>query len=246
MSRRASGVVTPRDARLFSYLFEHKVALSRQIARDIFPGRSLSGVYRRLAKLRQREWLSAQAVWYENQPKVSFHLTMKAFSTFFHGDDLNRIQLKSDCPHHDVTLLDIAYRLRSVTMVKAWHTENSLQSDGHLKDELKPFAEVRSDAVLQMEMPNGTRYWIPLEYEASAKTRERWSDKLRQYFRISHCPAVLYICETSQIQKRLMNVVSEIESIMGDKLFCTQSDDVLSAAKPIHFINAKGKILVMS
>jgi len=108
---------------------------------------------------------------------------------------------------HDLDLVDIAHRMKQSQKVKTYISENVLQTEGEYipvesSNDLRSFKEARPDGVVEVTLRSGT-YLLALEYEANRKRSKRYEQLFRTYYRQEKIQAVLYICKTREILKRV-------------------------------------------
>ena len=120
LTRKASSVVS--DGVVLKYLFEHKIATSEQIRRDVLPSYTLGSVRNKLWKLQKRKYIAADSI--HRLGRIScYYLTKRGYHLLGDvGFDKSRIKLKSECPLHDLKLVDLKFDLLSSTNVSRYFT----------------------------------------------------------------------------------------------------------------------------
>lgn len=235
------GSVTSRDQKLFQFLFENKVATARQVTTSLFPKVRHQNIYRRLGKLVRAGWIDKLGYFNGDQLQHLYCLSEHGFRQFVHQEDKNdrRLQLMSDVVEHDLALADIRIRMEALSEVKNYFTENVLQSNHDLASskEFKPFIQLRSDAVVELILQGGKRFIVPLEYEASLKSKERCQKKLLDYYIQYEGGTALFICQSEPVLKRMVQMDREISREFKSKMYFALLADVLDVEKKMTFRN---------
>ena len=245
-SRRAGVAVTDRDERLFRYLFVNKAATVGDIRADIFGGIDTKAVHNRLNKLSLAGLVEASAQ-RERRNRLVYSLTKKGFKKYIADEGtVRRIQLKSDCPDHDLTLLAIKRKFRTFKNVLGFYSENLVGSG--LMDEkekaLKRLGELRADAVVKLKVGENI-YFLPLEYEASSKYSKRNAKLLAKYYTNPHVAGVVFISRTAAIEKRIrLKEAAGRKDGRGMFYYCLL-EEVLEAKDALAFANAENDILAI-
>ncbi len=237
-----TGFITNRDQILFQFLFENKAATGIQIHENIFPRIRKQTAYRRIAKLVKSGWIGKQGLSNGNILQNVFNLTEKSYRQYVLKEGLNdrRLQLTSEVLAHDLTLVEIRNRLSKVSSVKRYYPENLLQScfEFSESEDFKPFIDLRSDAVLEVSLQDKFTFIVPLEYEASLKTKERNQKKILHYYIKHDGNSVLFICKDQTTLKSLAKIDQEISQEFKPKLYFALLSDVLRASEKLTFISS--------
>ncbi|MCB0309258.1 MAG: hypothetical protein KDD48_07785 [Bdellovibrionales bacterium] len=249
MSRYKGGCqITPRDIELFHYLFANKVALKTQIMRDVFR-KSHPTVSLRLQKLVHHHWLDRTAISGFGNMRYTYSISTKTLGEYIQSEwyDLTESKRKSDAPAHDIVLIDIRNKLKSLSNVTQIISENMLQRkpSNSSSDSYGAFRRLNSDNALKLSFPNEDEYLLPLEYEASTKSSSRCRDKVMQYYTMTDFPAILYIVEKTSTQKQLVLCEQDLVQNARPKLFFAQANDVLHHEGKVTFTNFKGDTLAL-
>ena len=236
--------LTPRDKRLFEYLFLNKIATVSQINRDIFGNDTLKGLSRRLRALVRQGHLRRTATG-EEGTRFAYFLSDKTFEKYIaHRTERQWAQLKSDSPDHDLVLVDIRNRISKSPKVASYFTENAIEAG--LMDSATfpadPFLEMHSDAAIMFRASQ--KLWnIAIEYEDAQKTKERYASHLNSYCLKKEIHVVLYIVK----EPALRNLLSELDRGLcqghSSKIFFGLLSDVLESDKNLHFPNNTGNLL---
>ncbi len=197
------------DTRFFEYLHQVKIARLDQINRDVYHYDNITALYRRMSKLEAVGYLAGR---YDRTSYVQkmVHLTDKAFREFVSTGGERAVTLKSNAMTHDTGLVDIRHRFLTCPAVMGYHTENSMQCWPEYFDSgvFFWFVQLRSDAVAEIKLPQQTVRFA-VEYEASGKDFRRYRDVVHRYYSVKEIPAVLYICGTTAIMKRIMSTETD-------------------------------------
>tara|TARA_Y100000768_G_scaffold336938_1_gene278836 strand:+ start:1320 stop:1658 length:339 start_codon:yes stop_codon:yes gene_type:complete len=90
--------ITPRDRKLFKYLFTNIIATNEQIRVDVFNNSSKQVVHRRLDKLISAKYLDAKYLRTKGNRLIYF-LTNKAMTNYIgQRKDITKVHKKSYCP----------------------------------------------------------------------------------------------------------------------------------------------------
>jgi hypothetical protein len=241
MSLNHSGIeIVKRDIEILKDLFSYKV-LSRDQIRDVyFSGSPRQVVNRRLKKLRSASLVRRINTDGDLRGKSVFSLTPKGFNLIDGslGYVADKKRFKSDSIAHDLTLYDISKKMLSLDSVKSYWPENVLQScsELHFSRDHEAFVRLRSDAQVRIERPKRTLS-LALEYDATAKSKERYMKKVRDYYGNDMVDGILYICANKLILKRVMDADQEVVKDTGSSAkFCfSLLDNVLNSTTPMTF-----------
>lgn len=242
-SKKGVVAVTARDEKLFRYLFVNKAATVEAIGRDIFGDISIKTVHRRLLKLSSAGLVEAFA-WRERGNKMIYSLTKKGFREYIAEEKtLRRVQLKSDCLEHDLTLLEIKRIFKGFGMVQGFYSENLFRS-GMMDDiaEIKAIREVNPDAIVKVRL-KGESFFLPLEYEASAKYSKRNDKILAKYYTSLGIAAVIFISKNDRIEKRIVQKEMKRKTKDTGKMYYGRLEEVLGAKKSLSLKNVKEEAL---
>jgi hypothetical protein len=205
MASKAVGIcLQDIDKKLFSYLYENKVALGEQINRDIYHYDRANSLNFRLRKLSGIGLIEIYRSPYL-RTKNLFSLTTKGFKEFIAPESEIRTELRSSKVLHDIDLVDIRNHFNHIAQLKTYYTENLLLSGTTFlnQDSLMNFETMRPDAVVELSFPSAT-YFVAIEYEAALKYHARYRENLfKKYYGEKGVPAILYICKTPEILARV-------------------------------------------
>ncbi len=247
--RRRGAVINERDEHLFHYLFVNKAAAVVDIQKDVFDNANLKTVHNRLKKLSDAGFIEAQ-IHRERRNRLVYFVTKKAFRKYVAEEGLaKRVQLISDSIEHDLIVLEIKRKFRTFKKyVLEFYSENLIRS-GLLEDqypELEPFRWLRPDAVVKLKIKDKI-YFLPLEYEASPKSKKRNAKLLSRYYTSSKVVAVLFISRTKAIEKKMWQaeMTRGAEKRKG-KFYYAQLEDVLNSQEKLPFWSVKDDILTLA
>lgn len=247
-SRQRIGFVTDRDKKLFQLLFENKVATSEQLQRLIFPEVNQRVAYRRIAKLVASGWLRKIGFPDGRIRKPVYSVTEKAFELFVReeGIELERVQLTSEVIAHDIVLVDIRHRFEKLSQLKRFYPENLLRSRTEFtrSDEFKCFTQLHTDAVAELFIQEKYRYLVPIEYEASIKSKERCQKKLFDYYVKFDGSTVFVICESEPVLKRMVEMDSELCQKFKPKMYFALLSDVINNPEKLTFTTSNQQVRI--
>ncbi len=126
-------------------------------------------------------------------------------------------------------------------MIVRYIPENVLQCCVNVKDAafIKPFAEVRSDAVVGINTKTGIIYGA-LEYEPSPKTSARYEKKLLEYYLRTDIRLVMYVHTHDWLIKQIRHAEEKIGQTQASKVFFANLDQILLPSKPVTFFGKDG------
>ncbi|MCB0308782.1 MAG: hypothetical protein KDD48_05375 [Bdellovibrionales bacterium] len=248
-----SKVITDRDQRLFMYIFENKIALGKQIRRDVFENRSFSAVNKRLAKLRHAGWLDYKVVIEGEQMRLAYSASRKAFRKFIKptGDDFKGTKLKSEVPYHDIILGEIRSALVHYSNVRWYQTENMLVRDNpedYEENFLSRHLIIRLDGKLCINgvTKSGEDLICGLEYEATPKSPGRYRKKVMEYYVKDKSDAILYIFGTKVVERTVKRTEQELmkcgESQLHKTFYC-DVQSVLRKMQTLNFVSQDDRII---
>ena len=151
----------------------------------------------------------------------------------------------SECPSHDIALNGIRQAFEAKSTVQRYYTENVLQSCGEYRDDEKfqPFIELNSDAMAEVDTRIGVLN-LAIEFDATHKSKQRYSQKIDDYYIEYGVDGVLYICVNKYILRVLLRVDEEVAKRheCEPKLYFALLDDVTGAGEKMTFTNANKDI----
>jgi len=175
--------ITSQDQALFRYLYENKVALAKQIRRDIYCGYSLRSVNNRLCKLIKKKYVQARQ-YRELGSRMVYSVDALGFRKFIKplGSDNLRQELESSAVRHDLDLLEIRKKLEGCAEIKQYYTENLIAANGlYDEDEFFHFSLLKPDAIVKFSR-GGKVFNVALEYESARKYADRYELLFRNYY----------------------------------------------------------------
>ena len=238
--------MTEKDDHLLHYLFVNKVATVGDIHMDIFDNIKLRAVQRRLKQL-SRAGLIEPGLLQGKRNYLVYFLARKGFKKYVADDGVaKRVQLVSDSIEHDLTVLEIKRKFKTFQNVAKFYSENLIRS-GLLDEsypELEQLKELRPDAVVKVKV--GKKYYfLPLEYEASAKYSGRNVKLLSKYYTNPYVAGVLFISKTGTIEKKVRQKELDINVKDKGKFYYARLEDVLKSQGRLAFENVTDDILTI-
>lgn len=229
-------VLTPRDMNILNYLFRFKIAWMDHIHQEFFKDVHYSAVTRRLRKLEKAKLIGRNVMLDKAKCiRSSFELTTKGLDKLKRsGLEVNRVQLKSNYPEHDLKLLELVSVLSKFSMVTKVNTENELLNDAE-----KELVNLRPDALLKL-LVKGHPFLVAIEYELNAKSIARLKDKLIDYYQTGAVDAVFYLCETQAVLNKIRVIDQELSKGQKSKVFFCLAKDALSQPEKVTFTNSQG------
>ncbi len=249
MANKNKFALTERDLKLLTFAFESKILNLQQINNYIFGNKDFSTVWRRVRKVETNGYLERIPYLSNDNTFSGYSITnkgLKAIKCVF-PYCISSNKLKSDSILHDLDLVDIRKSFEKFSVVNNYLTENLLQNCDEFDSDykLRPFVNLRSDAVLELQLKSGPSY-LALEYEPSLKSKKRYFDKILSYYSESEIIGILYVSPDEGIIKSIQKAESQICQRYGGKfkIFFCRSKNVLKEQSQIHFENQEGHPLI--
>jgi hypothetical protein len=235
-------VITSRDIAIFKMLFEQRVASHAQIAKYFFSGTNRRGVYSRLSKLAESQFISKNAVRSSGRLLLVYGLEPSGFKIVCedYKRKVSQPLFKSDSILHDVTLVDIRERFHKLGMVLEYVPENVLQACGefHESEAFRPFVHLNSDGAMRIKTSTGEHH-VALEYEASIKNGSRYAKKLSDYYLAREIAGVFYICGNTGIERMIRRIDCEVGEKFEPKIHTCLLGNFQNLDLPLAFSNRK-------
>lgn len=200
--------IKEEDINLFFYLHAVKVSTYSQITRDIYFNYQQESVANRIRKMENNKFLKGYRSRTLRCGKQVITLTESGFNKFVRNSTEARLELKSGCIEHDLSLVDIRHYLLKQEKVRTYLTENQMQTWGHILGDgrYSSLVDLRSDAIVEIQAPKRALN-IPVEYDSSHKAGYRYEKLLDKYYSRDDIPIVLFVFRS----QRDMNNFKEIE-----------------------------------
>ncbi len=233
-----------QETKILHLLFENKVMSRSQLKHQVFPTVVKSRVSKVIGGLQRKKWLDTRL--YDTEEKnntLIYSLTdtskAKVYETYPVKID-SEIR-KSEAIAHDLALVDIRKSFESKDSVVRYIPENVLQCCENVRDStfIKPFAEVRSDAVVGINTKTGIIYGA-LEYEPSQKASARYEKKLLEYYLRTDIRLVIYIHTNDWLIEQIRKAEENIGQTQESKVFFVRFEQMLVAERPVTFIGKSG------
>lgn len=230
------------EKKLFSYLFLNKVATANQIQRDLYLNKSHQALYKRLNLLIKNDYLKANYN-QELRGRLVYSLSKKAFHEFITGNDRSELreQFSSNSILHDLDLVNIRTKMKTFSQVKAYYTENLIQSGVETLDSelIKDLKSYHFDAILKINR-NNNEFLIPLEYERSLKYSSRYKEYFKKIYTRAEIKAILYIGYDQKVLTKIKSFEKSCIQNQWPKVFYSTLDGVLNNSL-VTFTNLKNE-----
>lgn len=247
MSRKKTAGILIReiDIKLFEYLYSYKVATADRIARDIFREISHQALYKRLNKFINLGFLEGRYV-KELRGKLVYNITTKTFKEYISSGEKVRVQLKSENIFHDLGLVDISQRLKTITGMTSFIPENLLRSNIEVANfaEFDLIRKLYPDALLRTRI-NGDNFTFAIEYERSMKFHRRYIPIFKKYYASSEIDAVLLIYSKRTIKEKIMEKERAFLENKNPKFFYISIDTFTNDSGKLIFTNINGGKLIL-
>lgn len=235
--------ITDRDKEFIRYLHAVKISTYERAKRDIYYEYHPESVANRIRKLIKAGIIEGKRIHrYENGRQL-LNITKAGFKRFIKDEEIKKIELKSDSIVHDLKLVDIRYAIMNTKMVKAYHTENEVQTWGECNFEGMShyFKQMNTDGVITIDTGREP-LCIALEYENTQKTDIRYEQLLKHYYYYDDIPVVLYVARRNSILKKLKRIEREYRKSKGYKFYYSLEQAILQEGK-LMFENINGDFI---
>ena len=241
-------IVNNRDLKIFSYLFEQKVASQKVIFENFFSKRAQNTMVGRLQKLFREKLIGKSGCDLNGRMQIYYSLKLKGFKAIEQDFifDTPDPYLKSDSIEHDLEICEIRNKLESYEMVDQYYSENYLQNCcfGEKSQVLLPLRELNADAGIVIKTNDG-KFTAAVEYERRRKTADKYAKKFNDYYLRDDITAVFYICETKEIAKMIAKVDREIGAGFRAKIYTTMREDMSHLEKKLPLKNSNEDIFIL-
>ena len=229
-------------------LFENKIVSREQIGNRFFPSVCKDTVNRRLSKLVDLGLLRRKRAFEGRLAIVRCLLKAQIISRRRSERESERYKKsyeRSEYPLHDIALNDIRQAFEAKATVQGYYPENVLQVRTDFKNNewLKPFVELNSDAMIEVDSKVGTLN-LAIEFEATHKSHRSYRRKFNAYYSQDKIDAVLYVCASKYILHTLLKLDAETAErhACQSKFYFAMFNDVTEAKKEMTFKNTHGDI----
>ena len=239
-------ILTLRDNILFQNLFRFKLMGLEAIHDRVFGSCHYTAMTRRLRKLEAMKMVFRAAFYDEGKMISLFGLSSKGLLQF-KSEQIVRNQFKSNYPEHDLRLERILHRIESCKMIETVILQNELLGFEKFATEpgLKEFVDLRPDAVLKLKIRDHF-FMAAFEYELNSKSSGRWKDKLLDYYAAGSIDAVLYVCESISMMKKMIAIDQELNRDGRSKIYFCDKISIFNGQDKINFKNSSGGEFVLS
>lgn len=246
-------VLTSRDREIFKFLFQCKIATTKDIQKAFFLKKNIGTTRNRLTKLYKFGYINRNVV--ERRPGkwiYACYLSKEGFKEMRQASPFKivRQELKSDAPAHDLSLVRLKLKMAGTPSIKSWYSENELQSYQDLQEhcDFEPYYKSRTDIVIDVFNNDKSKSKLfGLEYEERPKMTSRIRDKFEGYLSKDDIFRLIYVSKEQSIQDKLMTTLKEIEAHTGkDKFYFATMNEILSAQNKFTFENINGKKMEFS
>ena len=215
-----------------------------QVKRFIFPNLHKTIAKKRLAKLQQANFIKRDVQLINHKLSFYFSITKKSLPYLEHecATPLIRCELKSGQIKHDFELVEIAEKIKYSPQMIKYHSENVLLSYQYFSESTpeKSFVKCRSDAMLMINV-DGTTMNVAIEFESTAKAKDRWAEKIKNYYSEWDINGVLYFCSNNGVLKSLQKTEAELNLTYKPKIYMILTEDFKSQNDFATFTNFTGE-----
>lgn len=157
-------------------------------------------------------------------------------------------RFKTNSVTHDLQLLEIQNVLRQKKMVKEYFTENQMQTyqDFQFDEKLKPFSELHFDALIRFHDTKDGPVFIPLEFEANAKSQTLYKKRMSKIYYYKTVPAIFYVCANTQVENAIKKAESLFATNQKKKLYFITQENLMKSKESVTFINQDNRKLIIS
>ncbi|MCB0408559.1 MAG: hypothetical protein KDD34_10160, partial [Bdellovibrionales bacterium] len=153
--------------------------------------------------------------------------------------DLPRMEAKSSNITHELSLVDIRHKCRSLEGLKHYLTENELQSElwGGKNYSFKDYLRLNSDGFLRVQI--GQKIFSgAIEYEQSEKGKTRYESLLSEYYLSPDISFVFYIVSERRILESIFRHDNDIRGNRKSIIFGATLDHFLSGRDLVSLENS--------
>ncbi len=203
MSKKRKLYIYDRDINLLTFLFNAKSATIQQINKEIFKFKNKRVATNRLKCLEKAGLIVGGSLSRLGSHRKVYSVSKKGFDRYLKCDEINTMELKSQSPSHDSTVIDIRNRLLETKIIDEFIFENQLKSFSNYNSDmiLSPYRIARVDGAAKLKVKNGI--WVGVEYEATYKNLERYPKMLRKYYENDGIAFIICVCKDKQIQNKI-------------------------------------------
>ena len=235
-------VLCNRDMRIMRLLFESKVMSREQINKQFFPTTSKHTVNIRLHKIMCLSLIKRKPIAVERGVFYGYSLTQRGLAEIKPTlpYEMKAMRSSSECPLHDIALNDIRKAFEAKSAVQSYYTENVMQSCDEYHDDKKfqPFIKLNSDAMVEVDTRIGVLN-LAIEFDATHKSKRRYSQKVNDYYVEHGVDGVLYICANKYILHALLGIDKEVSKrhACDPKLYFALLENVTGTVDEMAFTN---------
>ena len=234
-------ILRTRDFEILQFLFESKIVTKDQIKLYFFNNAANGTVNRRLRKVLSLDLIKRMPLEMEQKTIHGYSITPKGLNRVKHLLPYGYGKInQSDCPLHDITLVDIRKAFENRNSIKSYYTENVLQTCSELKENIRfqPFVELNSDGVILIDTKIGILD-LAIEFDANRKSNERYRNKINDYYFKRNIEGVLYICANQYILNALLKIDYEVSHRhqSNPKMYFALLNDVIHTRNEMIFKN---------
>lgn len=231
-------ILTDREKQVLCLLLENKVMTRKQIVAEVFPALDKGNVTHRLNRILTeglvRDYMDRRF----SKTDILYELTDDGLrlTKSIYSMEFDQSPARTYAITHDVGLVTLRNLFQKKSMVKEYIPENVLQCAPFVREDqqIKPFAEMMSDAVLKIKFPNFLKF-AALEFEPTSKNLDRYRDKILNYYVKSRISLVLYVCDHEKTIEKIKSIESEIKPDGATKMYFALFENVLSSSDKLTF-----------
>lgn len=247
-SRAPQITIREQERNLVRYLYEYKVAHTKQINRDIYPGITHQALYKRL-NLLSRARLIRSGFHRELHGRLIYSLADQGFRMLSDASGIPKLRREwlSASPLHDLDLLEIGERLKRLKAVIQYWPENHLKGGliSELDPEVRELALLRPDAALKVRSGPDT-VTVPLEYDRSLKFAPRYDALFKKYYARENIPGVLFIGKSEDLIRRIKTLEKGYRKDKPGKFFYSVLQGSTAPRETFIFTNLQNESLILS
>jgi hypothetical protein len=240
-------IITSRDIQFFEYLHACKVATIKHINRDIFQTSRVT-CYQRIRKYQKKKFIRVVAVFQNNATSLAYEVTQKGEKIIKANlrDIMRGNRFRSNSIEHDLFLVDIKNIFSTKKMLKAYYTENQIQTylDFRSEEKLQPFQEMQVDACLVLQKDDLSPIRVALELELSIKAIDRYRQKIREIYHLNVF-GIFYICKDISLISKLQKIDEEVRGERRSKIYFCTLDEILKSQETAIFSSHDGTSLTV-
>ena len=242
-------ILTEKRLKILQHLFSFSASTVEQVRRDVLGNCSLTFAYYELGTLQKKGFVEKMFFCKKGRAKGAYVLTAKGFMHFslFEEEEIQGRKFLPASLLHDLALVDIASRLKRISAVRSYYTENVLLAKGGslLGEEKRELLTLRPDALMELRR-EGKGFFFAVEYEASRKYGDRLEEKINRFYDCPEIYGCLFVCKEKELIDRMKTVEKRENPKARPKIYYGLLEDLQKEQEEMVFFGKDGAKLMLS